>query len=789
MARLLLCWERLWPAMLPALGVFAVVAIFSLLDLWRLAPIWLHGLALALAAIAFVAALWRGLRHAPFPSRREAQARLERDSALQHAPLQALDDAPSDPALADHPLWRAHLRESAARARAARFAKLRDVATARDPYGLRYITAGLLVIALIAGGDAWRDRLVAGMSPGAGRAGDAVADLWIEPPAYTGKAPIYLLRAGEEKSGVQDQINAPAGSRVVAQVNGRGARALVYAKADGVERASFEGSGRAARGELVLGESGLLRLKAGGVTTRWPVGVLPDAPPLVSFGEAPAGNDQGLFEFSLIAEDDYGLASAQLELRLDPGQERPLDAPPFDAAALSERRIIPLEGVAGGAGEHAVALDLQSDPWAGLRVMARVAVTDGAGQSAQSEETPAGLPARAFFNPLARVVIEQRQTLAVAAENWRRAGRSLDAVTLAPEVFYDRPTDYLMMRTAFWRVMREDEDGFDDAVERFWPLAVQLEDEALELARQRLGAAQEALRQAIERGADDQEIARLTEELRQAMDNYLQALAQSGQAMERQAGEGGQQIERSNLDEMLDAIRDLAQSGAGNAARQMLSDLENLLNNLRLTQGGGPGGDGPGARGQSGPSGEAGDLIGRQRELADDAFERSREGGEPNGEAGGGDLAESQETLGRDLDELIDGLQGGEADPNGDAARAMGRARNNMRDAEDALRSGDFDAAADAMERAIANMRDGAEGLAREEMRQAGDGRNGERGRASADPLGRPAGDAYGDGVEVPGASEAARTRAVINELRRRLGEPDRSEEEIDYLERLLERF
>jgi len=107
-----------------------------------------------------------------------------------------------------------------------------------------------------------------------------------------------------------------------------------------------------------------------------------------------------------------------------------------------------------------------------------------------------------------------------------------------------------------------------------------------------------------------------------------------------------------------------------------------------------------------------------------------------------------------------------------------------MREAEQALRNGNFDAANDAMERAIENLRDGAKRLAGEEMRQAR-GRQGE----ALDPLGRPVGEADGGGVKVPEETDAARSRAVIEELRRRLAEPGRSEEEIDYLERLLERF
>ena len=785
-ARLVLYWEGFAPAILPALGVIALFTIFALLGFWEKTPAWLHWIALAFGAGALGIFLWRDLRPVRWPSRRAAQSRIEQDGRLVHAPLQSLDDQPFDEPLKANPLWLAHLNASAERARAARLNRPRDVLTDRDPYGLRYLITGLVAISFVAAGDQWRTRLAGLVDPAAASAGTAIADLWIEPPEYTGKAPVYLLRAGDEKSGLEAQVNAPAGARIVAQINGRGRRTLTFTTESGETRAEFAREKQSARGELTLEDSGLLTLRYGGRKVQWPVGAIPDAPPLVSWSADPAANENNLVDISYISEDDYGITAARLEMRLDPDQQRPLDFPAFDEAALNQARVVDLGGP--GSGERLATLDLHAEPWAGLTVLARIIVEDGAGQVGVSEEKPLILPTRRFFNPLARAVVEQRQTLAVSPDEWRRAGRSFDAVTMAPEVFFDRSTDYLLLRTAFWRVMRQDGEGFDDAVEEFWPLALQLEDEALELARQRLEAAQEALREAIERGASDEEIAQLTEELRQAMDDYLAALAQSGQS-EQQAGGGGdsQQIERSNLDEMLDSIRDLAQSGAGAAARQMLSELENILNNLRMSQGGGGGGSGQGAPGEAGPSGDAGDLIGRQRELADEAFERERNGDGQVGE----DLAEEQGGIGRDLDELIDQLQGegGELDPDGAASRSMGRARNEMREAEEALREGDFDAAADAMERAIAEMREGAEGLAREEMRQANEGQDGEQRGGGTDPLGRPVGDAYGQGVDVPEETDAARTRAIIERLRERLGEPGREEDEIDYLERLLERF
>ena len=59
------------------------------------------------------------------------------------------------------------------------------------------------------------------------------------------------------------------------------------------------------------------------------------------------------------------------------------------------------------------------------------------------------------------------------------------------------------------------------------------------------------------------------------------------------------------------------------------------------------------------------------------------------------------------------------------------------------------------------------------------------------DPLGRnnEYGQGTGSDVEVPSESEVQRARGILEELRRRSGEFDRPEEELDYIDRLLDRF
>ena len=131
-----------------------------------------------------------------------------------------------------------------------------------------------------------------------------------------------------------------------------------------------------------------------------------------------------------------------------------------------------------------------------------------------------------------------------------------------------------------------------------------------------------------------------------------------------------------------------------------------------------------------------------------------------------------------------------------------------MRQAESALGQGPRggDDAVNAQGRAIDALREGAQKLA-EAMRGEGEAAGGENGEGSegqggmgrfgsgdaTDPLGRPGGSqrAFNPGARYDpmGVPAAERARRVLEELRRRLGEPARPREEMDYLERLLRRY
>ena len=89
-------------------------------------------------------------------------------------------------------------------------------------------------------------------------------------------------------------------------------------------------------------------------------------------------------------------------------------------------------------------------------------------------------------------------------------------------------------------------------------------------------------------------------------------------------------------------------------------------------------------------------------------------------------------------------------------------------------------------------MREGTESMAQQMMAEGemeggqGPGSNGR------DPLGRPDRSNRPDlglSVQVPDEIDIQKARQVLDELRRRIGDPSRSTLELDYLERLIRSF
>jgi uncharacterized protein (TIGR02302 family) len=335
-----------------------------------------------------------------------------------------------------------------------------------------------------------------------------------------------------------------------------------------------------------------------------------------------------------------------------------------------------------------------------------------------------------------------------------------------------------------------------------------------------LRQAQENLRQALERNAGDDEIKKLTDELRAALDKFMQALAEqmqkNPQELARPLDRNTRVLTPQDLKSMIDRLENLARSGNKDAARRLLEELQSMLENLQTAR---PGQMQDGDDDMMSALDELSDMIRKQQQLRDRTYRqgqdmrRGQQRGQRRGDQQMGDLKQDQKALRDRLGKLLEQLrqrgmgdprqgQPGEGGQQGEQGQGneLGQAGEAMGEAEGQLGEGDADSAVGSQGRALDALKKGAQGMA-QAMQQNGmgpgpDGQPGRRGQARAqqntDPLGRPRrGRDYGDDttVKVPGEIDAQRARRILEELRRRFSDPMRPQLELDYIERLLKGF
>ena len=769
-ARAALAWERVWPGLWPASGIAGLFAAAALFGLPSLLPWPLHALLLAAVVSSMGLSLYFAFEHFHFPSWREGARRVERDSTLAHRPISESEDviaAGAGDALAEA-LWRAHLGRRLADLGKLRLSWPRSALSQRDPRALRYVVLLLIAGGALAANGDWRQRLAAAFGPGTGEAANISIDAWIDPPAYTGEAPVYLSQTGVHA------LTIPTGSILNLRVHG--ASHAPYVSVDG---ASFSGGSGEYASTARIAENTTVRVRAGGRTIGdWRLRVLPDDKPVIAFSSAPARTEHEALKLAFTAGDDYGVVAARAHIK--------------PHARYGKELIVelPLDSASAKTVTQTSFRDLTAHPYAGLDVDIVLEAVDGAGQSGFSRSVRFTLPARVFTNPLARALIEQRQALGTGDVRLRpRVANALEALSMAPDRFYqDQLGVYLGIRSAYWTVKNASHDeDYAHAGDLLWQIASGLERGGLLSAAEELRRLKQMLSQALAQNAPQEVIDSLMERYREALQRYLKALAENPPDENSQAAPGSKVMSQADLETLLKAIEQLAQSGDRAQAEQMLALLQSLLENLHMTNGPGSGSGNAQASPQDKALSDAiqglGDLMGKQRALVDKTFRQGQGKGDPK-DGGPKGLAQSQRQLHDALNKILKGL----GDQKLDAPKSLGDAGKSMGQAEGDLGTQDLPNAGIDEKQALDQMRKSAGDLAKTLMERSGPQGQG----GGTDPLGRAQGatgrDMGGD-VKVPSVSDLQRAREILKELRRRAAERGRPQSELDYIDRLLKQF
>ncbi|HYI05996.1 MAG TPA: TIGR02302 family protein, partial [Reyranella sp.] len=787
-ARWSILWERLWPA----LATFATAGGLFLAASWLGLWLWLPPIGRAIGLLLFVVfavAAAVPLFMVRLPRTDDGLRRLDRNSRLPHRPATAIADelVPEANDSFSSALWRAHMERALTAARTLRAGPPRPRLAARDPYALRALTLVLAVATFFAAGNERWKRVAAAFDwQGVVAPANFRIDAWVTPPTYTGRPPQILpgLRPGETARQTA-AFSVPAGSTLVVRSTGKAdfnvAVAGGVAEAPGGDARPQAPAGTEER-RYIITDTGSATVRGVGENLVWSFTAIPDRIPVIALAKEPEGQSRGALQLNYKIEDDYGVIDAQATFERKPSAKFEVKAPRPLFGAPDFTLVLPQSRTKNGVGQ--TIKDLTEHPWAGVDVAMILIARDEASNEGRSLAHELRLPERPFVKPLARALIEQRRELALDANTKPRVLTALDALSIAPERFTPETNIYLGLRSIYWHLARaKDDDGLREVVARLWGMAVNIEDGNVSEAEQALRAAQDALRQALERGATDEELKKLMDQLRAALDKFLQALAEEmrkNPQMARPLDPNSMRNLRSqDLRSMLDRMERMARSGQKDAARQLLDQLQQMLENLQMARPGGETGE-DGDEMQSALD-ELADMIRKQQQLRDRTFrqgqdqrrqqrgQRGQQQQQPRDPNSMGELRQDQQSLRDQLSKLLEELrkrgfpqpgqqgQPGQPGENGEMDQ-LGRAGEAMGDAQGSLGDGDADGAVDSQGRALDALRRGAQGMAQSMQQQMGQGqgpgtpgRTGQpRAQQNTDPLGRPLrGRDYGDDTTV----------------------------------------
>lgn len=834
-SRCVLAWEALTTAFWRPVFFLIFCLALAISGILPALPAWLHAAILATALGGFLFLAWRGFATVSLPGVEAARRRIEQINDLDHRPLETLSDRPSDPTPITLAIWERHRQRVAARLAGLKTGGPAAHLAGQDPYALRIAALFFLVIALGAVGGQARQNLSDALIPGFAGPPQPVAlalNAWLAPPDYTGLPPEFITRVSQQQDPTAPLQQmpaqghaAPVGTKLTVQVTGDTKSATLIAPEGEFPLKPFAEDGLAV--DHRIEKSGPVSVIADGRTlASWDFQAIPDLAPDVMLTKDPGPSLQQALTVFYSVSDDYGITGLRLEIERADRPAGSAQNSAYGDAAMKIVTPLPVPEPSRYGKELRVFRDYTAHPWAGGEVRLTLIATDSIGQESRTEPVTLVLPARQFRHPVAQIIADLRRDMNWdPAKNFRNVADALDALAWSHEDYDDDPTVFLALQQGYRRLtpkhrrwVAPTEETVAAVSTLMWKTALYLEDGGLSLALARLRQAQQALMDAIASGAEQSELERLLNELQSAMNDYLSAMAeqmrdqlQNGEEVPR-TDQQSNVVSSDDLNKMLDQMREMLRNGMADSAAEMLDQLRQMMENMQA-----------GAQARMSPENQQAmellkdmrDVMQSQRELMDRTHRRSQYGdsmepggrGQKNdgqrseGKGQGGQRGQStadavlQEALRRQLGEIMQQL----GELTGKIPDSFGQAGQRMGEAADALNQGDPSSALGPQGEAMDALRQAAEearsALMERYERQMGMGQQmpGQSGQRSMDPFGRQASETFNGrmqgNVVIPDENGLDKTREIRDELRRRSGQRNRPQRELDYIDKLLDQF
>jgi len=780
LARAVVLWERVWEQAWPLLILASLFSISILFDLLPLLPSSLHILVLGALGFSSLILFVRAFQSISPPSIRDGLHRLEKDSALQHQPLIALLDRP-----AGNPkdqtaqsLWIKHQDRMAAALQNISLHMPRSSLWKKDPYSLRAIFILLLVLGAIEARFNYGERIGRAFSPMLNNTSLQTWQIqaWITPPKHTGLSPIFLSAIADSPV-VTEPIIVPQHSNFLVRLEGPPIRERVALKVGPFEE-NLENLGKGTFSlETTLDQGNTARLmREDEELVSWPLHIQADLAPDITIAGRPKGDFRGNFTLDYIALDDYGLDKVSLIIR----SLKPDGLGDIILESTAQGREIK------GSFRH----NLAAHPRAGKEVVLSPKAVDNAGQSSYGLAIPFILPERQFKHPIATALINVRKSLFNSSPEDRiYAHLWVNRLLKKPKKFSHDLAIYFALRVAVDRLRNYMTPADVSSVQAiFWETAVRLDEGGAGSVRDQLEFMSRQMQDLMKQGEQTAAMEALFEAMTQSLDQFLQQMSKSIQATkgfeDALGSENVDQVNRDELIKMLALARDLMRNGNTEAAKALMDQFQSILSRIAMQK-------------QPDPleAKNAQEIMEKlrrieqdQQKLLDQTFKRSRNNDRPSLDSTRQAINESEEQirLKRELQAEMARLK----KMNVKIPEELIAAEKAMKQSAQSLQTGLDESSVQAQTRVLDHLRKGlkdsatrlSQKLRMQPLPQQMPG---------YDPLGRGAPGRMENlsGQEIPTEAEIHRSRKILKELYRRAAQPERQDQELKYIERLLERF
>ncbi len=233
--------------------------------------------------------------------------------------------------------------------------------------------------------------------------------------------------------------------------------------------------------------------------------------------------------------------------------------------------------------------DLVAHPvLAGDTIKIQIRVRDALNKVGQSETCSIKLPAQEFRHPVSKAMVELRRTLAVSPKKSGDVAQRFGKLLQEQGPSVQNPQTLEALKALQADIAKaESNDALESGVRSMWELMQRLEQENMSAAEKRLREMEQALREALRRGADQEQIRELTSEAMKAMQDALKEQAdkakQNPQDPQAQKDFENMQKRLEEMQKMLDELQNVDKKTA-QEMQKMMQQMQELMKQQQQMQ-------------------------------------------------------------------------------------------------------------------------------------------------------------------------------------------------------------